>query len=55
MCKKGLVFFIICDYELPLKQKFSDSKIVIITNYVVVSNVGIKRVDCMSEYLLILL
>ena len=29
-----------------LKQKFRDSQIVIITNFVVVSNVGLKRVDC---------
>ena len=31
----------------PLKQKFRDSQIVIITSSVVVSSVGIKRVVCM--------
>ena len=38
---------IICDYLLPLKQKFRDSQIVIITSYVVVSSIGIKRVVCL--------
>ena len=36
----------ICDLLLPLKRMFRDSQIVIITNFVVVSSVGIKRVDC---------
>ena len=35
---------IICDKFLSLKQRFRDSQIVIITNFVVVSSVGIKRV-----------
>ena len=30
----------------PLQRMFRDIQIVIITNFVVVSNVGIKRVDC---------
>ena len=29
----------------PLEQRFHDIQIVIITNFVIVSNVGIKRVD----------
>ena len=37
---------IICDYLLPLKRRFRDSEIVIITNFVVVSSVRIKRVVC---------
>ena len=39
----------ICDYLLPLKRRFCDSKIVIITNFVVVSSVGIKEVVCISQ------
>ena len=31
---------------LPLKRRFHDSQVVIITNFVVVSSVGIKRVVC---------
>ena len=30
------------------KQEFRDSQIVIITNFVVVSSVGVKRVVCIS-------
>ena len=30
----------------PLKQRFHDSQIVIIMNVVLVSSVGLKRVDC---------
>ena len=33
---------------LPLKRRFCGSQIVIITNYVVVSSVGIKRVVCIQ-------
>ena len=32
----------------PLKQRFCNIQIVIITNFVVVSSVGIKRVDCIA-------
>ena len=37
---------------LPLKRRFRDSQIAIITNFVVVSSVGIKRVDCSIEDIL---
>ena len=33
---------------LPLKQRFRDSQIVIITNFVVVSSVGIRKVVSMQ-------
>ena len=33
---------------VPLKRRFRDSQIVIITNFVVVSSVGIKRVVCIQ-------
>ena len=35
-----------CDLLLPLKRRFHDSQIVIITNFVILSSVGIKRVVC---------
>ena len=44
-CKKGLVL-------LPLKRKFRDSQIVIITNFVVVSSVGLKRLSVLLKRLL---
>ena len=31
---------------LPLKQRFRDSQIVIITNFVILSSVGIQRIVC---------
>ena len=34
---------------LPLKRRFRDSQIIIITNFVVLSSVGIKRVVCTSS------
>ena len=40
---------ITCDKLLPLKRRFRDSQIVIITTIVVVSSVGIKRVVCTSN------
>ena len=41
--------YIICDLLLPIKRRFRDSKIVIITNFVVVSSVGINRIDCTNK------
>ena len=38
-------FCIISHYPSPLERRFRDIQIVI-TNFVVVSSVGIKRVDC---------
>ena len=35
-----------CDQLLSLKRRFRDSQIVIITNFVIVSSVDIKRVVC---------
>ena len=40
---------IICDYLLPLERRFRDSQIVIITNFVLVSSVGINRVVCITQ------
>ena len=38
-----------CSHKVPpLERRFRDIQIVIITNFVVVSSVGIKRVDCSS-------
>ena len=42
------------DYFLPLKLRFRVSQIIIITNFVVVSSVGIKRIMrhmCLTSYL----
>ena len=41
---QNICFFIVLNScMLPLKRRFRDSQIVIISNYVVVSSVGIKR------------
>ena len=50
LCKVSNAMYscIICDRLLPLKRRFRDSQIVIITNFVVVSNVGIKRIVCIT-------
>ena len=40
---------------LPLKRGFRDSQIVIITNFVVVSSVGIKRVVCIIIIIIIII
>ena len=40
---------IISEKLSPLERRFYDIQIVIITNFAVVSNVGIKRVDCMYD------
>ena len=34
---------------LPLKRRFHDGQLVIITNFVVISSVGIRRVVCTSD------
>ena len=39
-------FCIKSNYLIPLERSLGDIQIVIITNFVVVSSVGIKRVDC---------
>ena len=36
-------------FVLPIKRRFRDSQIVIITNLLAVSSVAIKRADCISE------
>ena len=38
---------IFSDKLSPLEQRFRASQIIFITNFVIISSVGIKRVDCM--------
>ena len=35
----------------PLECKFGASQIIIVTNFVVVSSVGIKKVDCILKHI----
>ena len=51
MLHEGLMqYSCIISHKLsPLERRFRDIQIVIITNFVVVSSVGIKRVDCINQ------
>ena len=40
---------IISHYLSPLKRRFRDIQIVILTNFVIVLSIGIKKVDCITE------